>query len=506
MLERIWKAIRRMFGPLFTLIMLIGLFLGVVSYYLAQWVIDTWGLLTMDEIVFHLKVPLEGTNEDMVWEAVNLCVPVAIVAVLTLLIVWIAVRKRKITKYLVWIGVMSFAVFLVKHSVDYIWEELSVDEYLKSQKTQSTFIQDNYVDPRSVQITFPEQKRNLIYIFLESMETTYASKEVGGAFDQNCIQELTALAQSNISFSNTQGLGGAYAATGATWTMGAMFAQTSGLPLSIPIEQNSMNTQDSFLPMVQTIGDILKEQGYQQKLLVGSDAEFGGRKNYFQSHGEYEIYDLKTSYEQGVVPEGYNVFWGFEDKYLFQIAKEQLVELSASGQPFNFTMLTVDTHFEDGYVCDLCRNDFSTNYQNVMACSSRQVMEFINWIQQQPFYANTTIVISGDHLTMKNLETPFMKMIPEGYSRRVYNTFINSAIAPVKVVEREFTTMDLFPTTLASMGVVIEGDRLALGTNLFSEVPTRTEEVGIDFENQELQKDSSFWDNFIKDIEVETIE
>ena len=72
MLERIWKAIRRIFGPFFTLIMLIGLFLGVVSYYLAQWVIDTWGLLTMDEIVFHLKVPLEGTNEDMVWEAVNL--------------------------------------------------------------------------------------------------------------------------------------------------------------------------------------------------------------------------------------------------------------------------------------------------------------------------------------------------------------------------------------------------------------------------------------------------
>ncbi|QUO33471.1 LTA synthase family protein [Faecalicatena sp. Marseille-Q4148] len=501
MLERIWKAIRRIFGPFFTLIMLIGLFLGVVSYYLAQWVIDTWGLLTMDEIVFHLKVPLEGTNEDMVWEAVNLCVPVAIVAVLTLLIVWIAVRKRKITKYLVWIGVMSFAVFLVKHSVDYIWEELSVDDYLKSQKTQSTFIQDNYVDPRSVQITFPEQKRNLIYIFLESMETTYASKEVGGAFDQNCIPELTALAQSNISFSNTQGLGGGYAATGATWTMGAMFAQTSGLPLSIPIDGNAMDTQASFLPAVSSIGDILEEQGYRQTLLIGSDASFGGRRNYFSSHGNYEMLDFNEAAAKGLIPPGYKVFWGYEDQRLFEIAKQKLTELSASPEPFNLTMLTVDTHFEDGYTCELCRNDYPTVYQNVMACSSRQVAEFVSWIQQQPFYANTTIVISGDHLTMKNLETDFMKMIPEDYSRRVYNAFINSAAVPANLMNREFTTMDMFPTTLASLGVTIEGDRLALGTNLFASIPTRTEEVGIEMEEKELQRNSSFWDNFTRDIE-----
>lgn len=33
---------------------------------------------------------------------------------------------------------------------------------------------------------------------------------------------------------------------GTTWTMGAMFAQTSGLPLNISIDSNGMDTQDSF--------------------------------------------------------------------------------------------------------------------------------------------------------------------------------------------------------------------------------------------------------------------
>ena len=36
----------------------------------------------------------------------------------------------------------------------------------------------------------------------------------------------------------------------------------------------------------------------------------------------------------------------------------------------------------------------------------------------------------------------------------------------------------MFPTILASMGVIIEGDRLGLGTNLFSGTPTIMEENG----------------------------
>ena len=44
-----------------------------------------------------------------------------------------------------------------------------------------------------------------------------------------------------------------------------------------------MDTQEHFFPGITTLGDILKEQGYSQTLLIGSKAEFGGRKVYFQS-------------------------------------------------------------------------------------------------------------------------------------------------------------------------------------------------------------------------------
>ena len=136
-------------------------------------------------------------------------------------------------------------------------------------------------------------------------------------------------------------------------------------------------------------------------------------------------------------------------------------------------MLTVDTHFEDGYVCDLCPDTFGDNqYANVMACSSRQVKEFVDWIQQQDFAADTTIVISGDHPTM---DSDFCEDVDKDYERRVYTTYINSSAEKQTDEKRNYTTFDNFPTTLAAMGVDIEGNRLGLGTNLYSTEQTLTE-------------------------------
>lgn len=44
--------------------------------------------------------------------------------------------------------------------------------------------------------------------------------------------------------------------------MGAMFGQTSGLPLNISIDGNAMDTQEKFFPEIITIGDILESAGY----------------------------------------------------------------------------------------------------------------------------------------------------------------------------------------------------------------------------------------------------
>jgi phosphoglycerol transferase len=108
---------------------------------------------------------------------------------------------------------------------------------------------------------------------------------------------------------------------------------------------------------------------------------------------------------------------------------------------------------------------------------------------EQDFYENTTIVLCGDHTTM---DSNFCNNVDDDYNRRVYTTFINSAVSPQSVsAYRTYTTLDCFPTTLAAMGVQIEGDRLGLGVNLFSLEPTLYEVYGEKLMT-ELNKKSEF--------------
>ncbi|CDA13668.1 Lipoteichoic acid synthase 2 [uncultured Clostridium sp.] len=476
--------------------------IGTLLYFSIKWMFKTWTNLTMDELVYHLTAPLEGTNDGMIQEYLDVCAVPAILMLLLVVILFIAWRTKK--RWYVVMGASIIVPIIVSGvSVHGAWNELDVGSFVDGQSTYSSFIDDNYVDPADVALTFPEQKRNLIYIFLESMEMTYADKENGGAFDKNVIPELTELAQENEDFSGEdKELNGGYAMTGATWTMGAMFAHTSGIPLSISIDGNDMNTQEHFFAGAVTLGDILESAGYCQNLMIGSDATFGGRRLYFTEHGNYNIYDYNYASENGLIPPDYRVWWGYEDEKLFSFAKDKLTELSQQSTPFNFTMLTVDTHFEDGYPCELCTDEFGDNqYANVMACSSRQVKEFVDWIQQQDFYENTTIVIAGDHPTM---DKDFCEDVDDDYTRKVYTTYINPAAELETTEKRNYTTFDNFPTTLAALGVKIDGNRLGLGTNLFSSTQTLTERFGIDKMESELKKKSKMMEKLGDIREVET--
>lgn len=465
--------------------------LAVLICFSIKWMFDTWINLSMDELIYHLTAPLEGTNKEMIWQYVRACVVPTVLIMTGITVLVLFGRKREKPCWRV-ITVVVISILAQTCSVYGAWKKLDISGYMANQGEVSTFIDDNYVDPRNVELTFPEQKRNLIYIFLESMEDTYGDTENGGGFEENVIPELTSLARKNEDFSGKDTtLNGGYCMPGATWTMGAMFGQTSGLPLNISIDGNAMDTQEKFFPEIITIGDILESAGYTQTLMMGSDATFGGRRNYFSQHGNYNIKDYNYAIEQGWIPEDYKVWWGYEDQKLFTYAKKELQELASGDQPFNLTLLTVDTHFEDGYPCKICSDTYGDNqYANVMACSSRQVSEFVKWIQQQDFYSNTTIVVTGDHLTM---DSDFCDGVDDNYKRKVYTVYINADATSVSA-KREYTTYDNFPTTLAALGVQIEGDRLGLGTNLFSSIQTLVERYGYETEQKELQKKSDLID------------
>lgn len=469
-----------------------------------EWLMKNWGGITIKEMIYRLKVPLETSLPQEAEKLFLAAVPAAILTGVALLVLFAAARKYRITAGLLAAAVIAATVLQIPQIWQEVKEAFPYQEYRKAQKKDPDVIEQNYIDPRNVNITFPEKKRNLIYIYLESMENTFMSKSDGGAYDANYIPELTKLAEQNLNFSTTDQIGGAYEVAGTRWTVASMFAQTSGLPLLIPIGRNDMTSQQLFFPKVYSLGNILEEQGYRQELMVGSDAVFGGRMQYFTQHGGYDIFDYSTAkYNKKITP-GYRVWWGFEDRKLFGYAKQEIKKLAESGEPFNFTMLTVDTHKENGWPCPLCRWEYRADqYASVLSCSSRQVAEFVSWIRQQDFYQNTTLILSGDHRTM---DADFCSNIDPDYHRTIYNAFLNTAAEAEQTTFRKFTVMDMFPTTLAAMGAEIEGDRLGLGTNLFSGQKTLAERIGVHNLTDQLEKakeESEFWGHFTEEIKVE---
>ena len=475
--------------------------IAALLFFSEFWAFTTWAGLKMDEIIYHLRAPLEGTGGGMLEKYFMRCVLPSVMIMLSIFFMIVhtrhAARARGLFVKRTIIGAsISLVICLVVGVV-----KLDLIRYMRDQMQDSTFIEDNYVDPKKTSLTFPEKKRNLIYIYLESMEMTYTDAQSGGSFDQNIIPELTELALEEDTFNGgSSQLNGGHVMPGSTYTMAGIFTQSSALPLKMDLGEeftdtrgsfNKMNTQDSFFSGVTTLGDILDGEGYNQAFMMGSDATFGGRRLYLTEHGDYEICDYKWAVEKGLIPPDYYVFWGYEDEKLFSYAKDKVLELAEQEEPFNFSMLTVDTHFEDGYRCDLCRDDFEGNqYANAMACSSRQVNEFIRWVQEQDFYDNTTIVLNGDHLTM---DSDFCINVPASYDRRTYTAFINSACEPADPSRaRSYTTLDNMPTTLAAMGVEIEGDRLGLGTNLYGTKDTLLETYGMEEFSDLLSKKSSF--------------
>ena len=484
------------------LVALIATF-GVLFNRGMTWMHHTWPYLTMDELIFMTTNPTGGTSAEIVNAGIRAIVPLSAITLIAVVACLILLYKNRIFFTLSAILFSLAGLFIFSITTVNTVEQLEIVEHFERQSVISEFVSETVVIPQQTPITFPEEKRNLIFIFVESTEVTFTDYDNGGAMSFNAIPELTQLAHAHEDFSgDSPFINGAHVLPGGSWTIAGMFSQTSGLPLNINVPRNAMYREDTFFPEILTLGRILEEQGYNQGLLVGSDAVFGGRELFFSNHGNFTIWDYYYAHDNGLIPYGHHVWWGFEDWRLFDIGREKLLEMAAEDEPFNFTMLTVDTHFPHGWVCERCPTYFPNQMANVFLCSSRQVYDFVNWIKEQDFFENTTIVISGDHLTMDRY---FAAHVPEDYQRRTFVSIIN---APIEVEDptrkRLFSTLDMFPTTLAALGVEIYGNRLGLGTNLFSSEPTLIETYGFELLAYELTMGTDVVDTIAATLDIGT--
>ncbi len=484
----------------------IGFFLAAS----AAWCIRKFGEVTYEQILFHLNMPFGSETRMIASYLKNTVMTGAIIIVVLYFLVFF---KRSVR-----IPVISaFRNFLYNHrlSISVLWFvgcgvfiffKMNVPLMLTMHQYKSetsTFYEKHYVWPQTAEIDLPAEKQNLILIFAESMESTYAKTSEHDYFKANLLPELSALANEGINFSDTNDLGGAMEVDGTQWTQAGLLAQTCGIPIELPIkDSNLFHPKGDFFPKAYCLFDILKAEGYDLTFLIGTNKQFAGMDRFVKTHGDGYIFDDTFFIEKHHLNmkelKKFHIK-NIKDSVLFDDAKLFLTDIAAKKQPFAFTIMTMDTHFAtDLFDDEVCTRRYSDSYshpehfKDVVSCADKQLGEFIDWIKAQDFYKNTTVVVLGDHLTMNNY------IFDKNMKRRIFNLFLNAKANATKTNERKFTSFDIYPTIVEALGYKITGGSLALGTSLFADNPTLAEEgITPDVMSVELKKQSKVYDELL---------
>lgn len=291
--------------------------------------------------------------------------------------------------------------------------------------------------------------RNLVFVYLESLERTYT--------DEHRFPGLTP----QINRLRGQGLdfSGFRTFPGATYTISGIFSSQCGAPYLSPsvfgsaaqpgfVPGNDNTTAESFHPELACLGDVLHAAGYDQTYLSGVILNFANTDVFFRLH-RYDRALGKPQIERlhgGKLPtEG----WGLLDDDIFDQALEEVRAKQTAGKPFSVVLSTIDTHPPRGYLLPGCqpyapiRNDML----DAVHCSDQLLGQFVDRLSREPSWKDTVVVVMSDHVAMRNVASP---LYPPMDQRQPLLFALNAGEGDRAA---RMYHMDIAPTILSLLGV-----------------------------------------------------
>ncbi len=420
-----------------------------------------------DSVFFHMTTGLEGGDVS------QYTMPIVVGAVVILLFgvlpaaLTLRLSPGRTQRSFVWNGVTAVLALaaLLLHPATTATASYALRFSLAEQR------QDGFVVP----VARPDEtvaRKNLVLIYLESVERTYFDEERFPAL----VQRLRALESRATTFTDVS------QTIGAGFTIGGMVASQCGTPLILSGGENSMRVS-RFLAGATCLGDLLQDAGYELSYLGGAPLEFAGKGAFYKTHG----YDTVQGYDE-LAPiqdtPDYRAEWGLQDDALFDLARRRMAELARGDKPFALTMLTLDTHHPNGHgdtnkTCrDLKYRDGKNPILNSVVCADTLAAQFVEDILAGPEGKNTVVAVMSDHLAMGNSASGQLEAGP----RRNLFLLIDPEDAVGATVDRPATTLDIGPTILTRLGLGV--DRMGFGVDLLGEAPTLPEELKVSSDNR----------------------
>lgn len=447
--------------------------LSFFIFAIAVWIAINFGQPSLEQLLYHAQFGLTGlldTDSAIIQSFLGWCIALPLLSAGLLVMLeysmllflihgsshWLTKPIRSANmhylKVFYWFIGHRAPLYLVVLASIYFCFQFSVKDFINHQFGKDYFA-EHYLNPALV-VVKPAQPKNLVLIYVESLEDTYKHQEI---FGKNLLGSLDKLP--GYSFSSYK------PAPGSWWTIAGITATQCGLPLkSITLYDGNDQGQviKNFLPNAVCLGDILHQAGYINVYMGGDALDFAGKGMFFKDHHYHEVLGRDELKRQLTNPE--LNYWGIYDDDLFKLAKERLTSLHASKKPFNLTITTIDTHGPDGHFSKYCKSKGAETFEAIVACTSEQVSEFVGFMRKNDFLKNTNVVILGDHLAMEN---PVFAKLHQVKQRLIFNKFISDH--PASGNREEVLPFDMLATILDFIGFKVEGGKLGLGVTGFSE-------------------------------------
>ena len=434
-LAALWQLLK-------TALCAIALLLALAAAAAAVWAQNTWENLEFEQIIGNLNI--RPQDMDIFAFSPELKYYIAAAAILYLFLLAVCSNRRLLLASAVCVAVV-------------VWQ-IRIIPYYYYQNTTGTLYEKYYKAPVITAADFPVQKRNLLLLYLESVENNFADASLYG---KNLLPRLSETARNNPQFDGYNFL------YGTNYTKAALVAGHCGIPYRSPTP--TMETVNSHLKNIRCLSDILADNGYETWFAKSADHSFAYTDIFYQLHSYRNIID-RTVLTAGMSPteieKNKSSYNGLSDKLLLNHISA-LFSTQKVREPFLMTVFTVDTHAPGTVLPYNCPKIFGDIRDNIL-CTDNNVAEFITEFQKTPYWQNTTVVIVGDHPMFKALQTQQRKK----YRRGIYNVFLNLPDGLSYNPRKEFTALDLAPTYLELLGIKLPEHAFGLGRSLFSDVPS----------------------------------
>ena len=399
----------------------------------------------------------------------------------------------------------SLAVFIVP--AIQIDNKYGIVDFLFSDNSYHSYIEDNISLPDPDAALFSGPRNNLILIILESAESGVNDP---ARFKPILMPNLKKIQDDNVTFSDyyqtpgTAGnsymgfyslcLGMPYLLSRGAFNNAddAAAAQPSGQKRQEPgTQDNALGERDA--ASLSILG-MLEKNGYSIEVFRCASIRFSSYLTQLNmTTVDARIFDYDYFRNTRDDYEGRTNSWGVNDSYIYERIREYLSNRDETA-PFALLVQTVNTHSPGFYEPDMPRrwNDMRDSFVQVDILTAG----FVEWVRNQEFGKNTTIVIIGDHLIGPEY-VGGIGLAPMD-TRSVYNVFINSQATPATQRKRLFAMWDFAPTILESVGATLPRRRFGLGTSLFADQATLLERDGKRRYGNMIKKRSRLYEHYYR--------